>query len=142
MILMETAACLMEANQAVYPLDLTRRAVSSPSLPSVLQRKKYIYSYIWSMRRFDLLNITENLNISNRKTKLFYFVNNHLSEIQVKDLSIITPNVLGACLECLYYPSSGSLHNNYELKLKLDGEGPLLTDPSPTSSTTFLTDLV
>ena len=63
-------------------------------------------------RRFELLNITEHLNICNLKTKLFYFVDNHLSEIQVEDLSLINPNVLGACLECLYYLTSGSLHNN------------------------------
>ena len=60
----------------------------------------------------------------------FYFVKNHSSEIQVEDLSLINPNVLGACLECLYYPASDSLHNNYEHSLKLDSVGPVVNRPS------------
>ena len=96
----------------------------------MLKKKKYIYYYFWSIRRFDLWNLTENLNICNWKTNLFYFVKNHSSEIQVEDLSLINPNVLGACLECLYYPASDSLHNNDEHSLKLDSVGPIVNRPS------------
>ena len=52
MILMETAACLMEANQAVYPLDLSRSTTfykegSVKALPSFSPTEEEIYIFLY-----------------------------------------------------------------------------------------------
>ena len=63
LIFMKTATCQIEANQAVYPLNLTRsntvyKEGSVKPLPSFSPTEEEIYIFLFLEQiRFDMLNI-------------------------------------------------------------------------------------